>query len=134
MYTPGLHNKIPAYNIFVRGWVAQKSFVSQVVAKIFQGLGPKRRESSNGDRVYVCSLVGVHVYIHTYMHKCINAYIYIYTYTYTHISYSFISLSLSLYIYIYIHTYIHKYIHTYIYIHTYMYMCMCIYIYIYMLA
>ena len=43
--TPSLHNKIPAYNIFARGWVAQKSFCSQVVAKIFQGLGPKRRES-----------------------------------------------------------------------------------------
>ena len=27
-------------------------FVHRVVAKIFQGLGPKRRESSNGDRVY----------------------------------------------------------------------------------
>ena len=26
--TPGLHNKISAYNIFARGWVAQKSFVS----------------------------------------------------------------------------------------------------------
>ena len=26
--TPGLHNKIPAYNIFARGWVAQKSFFS----------------------------------------------------------------------------------------------------------
>ena len=26
--TPGLHNKIPAYKIFARGWVAQKSFCS----------------------------------------------------------------------------------------------------------
>ena len=26
--TPGLHNKIPAYKIFARGWVAQKSFFS----------------------------------------------------------------------------------------------------------
>ena len=25
-FTPGLHNKIPAYKIFARGWVAQKSF------------------------------------------------------------------------------------------------------------
>ena len=49
--TPGLHNEIPAQKIFARGWVAQKSLFSQVVAKIFQGLGPKRRESSNGDRV-----------------------------------------------------------------------------------
>ena len=23
--TPGLHNKIPAYNMFARGWVAQES-------------------------------------------------------------------------------------------------------------
>ena len=50
--TPSLHNKIPAQKIFARGWVAQKSFCSQVVAKIFQGLGPKRRESFNGDRGY----------------------------------------------------------------------------------
>ena len=49
--TPGLHNKIPAYKTFARGWVAQMSF-SLVAAKIFQGLGPKRRESCNGDRVY----------------------------------------------------------------------------------
>ena len=46
--TPGLHNKIPALKIFARGWVAQES----INAKIFQGLGPKRRESCNGDRVY----------------------------------------------------------------------------------
>ena len=51
VHTPGLHNKIPAYNIFARGWVAQEPFFSSVVAKNFQGLGPKRRESSNGDRV-----------------------------------------------------------------------------------
>ena len=49
--TPGLHNKIPAHKIFARGWVAQKLFCSQVVAKTFQGLGPKRRESCNGDRL-----------------------------------------------------------------------------------
>ena len=50
--TPGLHNKIPAHKIFARVWVAQKSFFSLVAANIFQGLGPKRRESCNGDRVY----------------------------------------------------------------------------------
>ena len=50
--TPGLHNNIPAYNIFARGWVAQIRFCSLVVAKIFQGLGPTRRASSNGDRVW----------------------------------------------------------------------------------
>ena len=50
--TPGLHNKIPAYNIFARGWVAQESIFYTINAKIFQGLGPKRRESCNGDRVY----------------------------------------------------------------------------------
>ena len=49
--TPGLHNKIPAHKIFARVWVAQKSLFSLVAAKIFQGLGPKRRESCNGDRV-----------------------------------------------------------------------------------
>ena len=26
--TPGLHNKIPAYKILARGWVAQESFCS----------------------------------------------------------------------------------------------------------
>ena len=26
--TPGLHNKIPAYKIFTRGWVAQEPFCS----------------------------------------------------------------------------------------------------------
>ena len=52
--TPGLHNKIPAHKIFARVWVAQKFlFCSLVAAKIFQGLGPKRRESCNGDRVYI---------------------------------------------------------------------------------
>ena len=48
--TPGLHNQISAQKIFARGWVAQEPICSQVVAKIFQGLGPKRRESSNGDQ------------------------------------------------------------------------------------
>ena len=52
LHTPGLHNKIPAHKIFARVWVAQKSFVSLVAAKIFQGLGPKRQESRHGDRVY----------------------------------------------------------------------------------
>ena len=50
--TPGLHNKIPALKIFARGWVAQESiFFYTINAKTFQGLGPKRRESCNGDRV-----------------------------------------------------------------------------------
>ena len=26
LLTPGLHNKIPAYKIFARGWVAQEPF------------------------------------------------------------------------------------------------------------
>ena len=26
--TPGLHNKIPAYKIFARGWIAQEPFCS----------------------------------------------------------------------------------------------------------
>ena len=50
--TPGLHNKIPPRKIFARVWVAQEPFFSKVAAKIFQGLGPKRRESCNGDWVY----------------------------------------------------------------------------------
>ena len=49
--TPGLHNKIPARKTFARVCAAQESFLSHVAAKIFQGLGPKRRESCNGDRV-----------------------------------------------------------------------------------
>ena len=49
--TPGLHNKIPPRKIFARVWVAQEPICSQVVAKNFQGLGPKRRESCNGDWV-----------------------------------------------------------------------------------
>ena len=28
IHTPGLHNKIPAYNIFARGWVAQEPICS----------------------------------------------------------------------------------------------------------
>ena len=50
--TPGLHNKIPAHKIFARVWVAQESIFYTINAKIFQGLGPKRRESCNGDWVY----------------------------------------------------------------------------------
>ena len=50
--TPGLHNKIPAHKIFARVWVAQEPILFIVVAKIFQGLGPKRRKSCDGDRVY----------------------------------------------------------------------------------
>ena len=45
VHTPGLHNKIPAYNIFARGWVAQEPFFSSVVAKNFQGLGSGRGRS-----------------------------------------------------------------------------------------
>ena len=51
--TAGLHNKIPAQKILAGGWVAQEPICSQVVAKIFQGLGPQSLESSNGDRVYL---------------------------------------------------------------------------------
>ena len=50
-FTPGLHNKIPAHKIFARVWVAQEPIFSEV-AKIFQGLGPKRQKSCDGDRVY----------------------------------------------------------------------------------
>ena len=50
--TPGLYNKIPAHKIFARGWVAQEPIFYTINAKMFQGLGPKRRESCNGDRVY----------------------------------------------------------------------------------
>ena len=50
--TPGLHHKIPALKIFARGWVAQEPVFYTTKAKIFQGLGPKRRESCDGDRVY----------------------------------------------------------------------------------
>ena len=28
VFTPGLHNKIPAYKIFARGWVAQEPICS----------------------------------------------------------------------------------------------------------
>ena len=48
--TPGLHNKIPANKIFARVWVAQEPILPEVVAKIFQGLGPKRQKSCDGDR------------------------------------------------------------------------------------
>ena len=55
-YTPSLHNKIPALKIFARGWVAQESICYTINAKIFQGLGPKRQESCNGDRVYASGM------------------------------------------------------------------------------
>ena len=51
--TPGLHNKIPAHKIFARVCIAQKSLLPLVAAKIFQGLGPKRRESCNGPGVHM---------------------------------------------------------------------------------
>ena len=65
--TPGLHNKIPAHKIFARVWVAQESFVSQVVAKIFQGLRPKRRKYSNGDWVYIMCFI--HNYYLCFIHN-----------------------------------------------------------------
>ena len=49
--TPGVHNKIPAHKIFARVWVAQEPICYTINAKIFQGLGPKRRKSCDGDRV-----------------------------------------------------------------------------------
>ena len=42
--------------IFARGWIAQEPIFYTVNAKIFQGLGPKRRESCDGDRVYTSNL------------------------------------------------------------------------------
>ena len=49
---------------------------SLVAAKIFQGLGPKRREFSNGDQVYSrCSYTCIHI------HKYSFAYINVYSYT-----------------------------------------------------
>ena len=50
--TPGLHHKIPAHKTFARVWVAQEPIFYTINAKIFQGLGPKRRESCDGDWVY----------------------------------------------------------------------------------
>ena len=50
--TPGLHNKIPAHKIFARVWVAQEPIFYTINAKILQGLGPKRRESCDGDWVH----------------------------------------------------------------------------------
>ena len=118
-YTPGLHNKISAQNIFARGWVAQKSILYTINAKIFQGLDPKKRESSNGDRVYLrtedeprccdsaaarlphaaCIYVYVCVYIYIYIQRereilCMYIYIYICIHTCTYI-----------YIYMYIQPY-----------------------------
>ena len=76
------------------------------MAKIFQGLGPKRRESCNGDRVYPdkphlltdalnrASLGILDAALHPghiLMYVCIHIYIYIYIDIYVHI-----------YIYIYI--------------------------------
>ena len=49
--TPGLHNNIPAHKIFARVWVAQEPIFYTINGKTFQGLGPKRRESCDGDWV-----------------------------------------------------------------------------------
>ena len=63
------------------------------------------------------------LYIHAYMHPCIDAciYTYIHTYTYTH---THIHIYTHTHIYMYINTYTHTHIHTYIYIY------ICIYIYV----
>ena len=55
MPTPGPHNKNPRHKIFAKGWVAQNDIFDRYLdgcAKIFQGLGPKRPESCDGNWVY----------------------------------------------------------------------------------
>ena len=99
-HAPGLHNKIPAHKIFARVWVAQEPILSQV-AKIFQGLGPKRRKSCDGDLVCsddiynresgrIINFVGCPQrsstqYIYIYIYICIYTHVYIYIYIYIHI-------------------------------------------------
>ena len=51
-YTSGLHKQDSRLEDFPQGLGCSDMFFSLVAAKIFQGLGPKRRESSKGDRVY----------------------------------------------------------------------------------
>ena len=81
-------------------------FVYTINAKTFQGLGPKKRKSCKGDRVYMCFFLSQH---HLAKNGPLNKqhctssapwilviYIYIYIYTYVHI-----------YIYIYIYTYVY---------------------------
>ena len=54
--TPSLHNKIPAWKTFARGWVAQKTFLFiGIGVRLSMGWVRKKRESSNGDRVYAQS-------------------------------------------------------------------------------
>ena len=110
--TPGLHHKILHHKMFARVWVAQEPICSWVVAQIFQGLGPKRWESCNGDWVYLrpagprggtCSIeragarrpektptpkprkLNGYIYIYIYMYVCVCVYIYIYMYIYIYI-------------------------------------------------
>ena len=40
------------HKIFARVWVAQEPICYIINAKTFQGLGPKRQKSCDGDRVY----------------------------------------------------------------------------------
>ena len=77
---------------------------SMVAAKIFQGLGPKRRESCNGDRVYlpdtgVCEKE-IYIYIYIYIHIDIHIYIYIYTHTWIYIYIYTLDMYVCIYIYI----------------------------------
>ena len=51
-----------------------------IKAKIFQGLGPKRRESCNGDRVYI--FTHTHIFVYLYNHITMQSYIYTYIYIY----------------------------------------------------
>ena len=106
---------------------------------MFQGLGPKRPESSNADWVYYIISVRVYIYIYIYIYTYIYIYIYI-----VYIMYirpprrplacgssrrprarrrgarrPRILVMYNAYIhYIYIYIYIHMYIHIYIYIYT----------------
>ena len=67
---------------------------SLVLAKIFQGLGPKRRESSNGDQVYgqfsyfqfakLYHVVYIYIYIYIHVHMCIHVCMYVYIYIYVY--------------------------------------------------
>ena len=80
-------------------------FFYTINAKTFQGLGPKRRESCNGDRVYLCTsdrrvgsvrdikgfLADIYmyicIYIYIYKHMCMCVYIYIYIYIYIYMGF-----------------------------------------------
>ena len=124
-------------------------FFYTINAKTFQGLGPKRRESCNGDRVYAgratsCtrsspSSSRIVYYISV---GCTIAVDYIYyamfghTIPYLIMCFTMLSDLLHIYIYIHIHVfmYIYIYIHTYVvtYIYIYIYTQLCVYVYIYM--